>query len=81
MNVEVFQRASANSARPQWYWQLRSANGKVMVDSGRGYDDLESCYAAVPRAKGSAIVTIHNLVTGESVAVFSAGRATPLRQP
>ena len=75
MNFEVSQRVDDRTRRLQWFWQLRSVTGGVLVQSGRSYDDLKSCYLAVPRSKRSPL-TIQNLVTGESVVVLPEA-ATP----
>ena len=69
MRFEVLQRRNERYGKFQWYWQLTSSNGTVLMQSARGYDDVRACYTELRRRKGSSAFTVENLVTGESVLV------------
>ena len=71
MRFEVLQRRSERYGTFQWYWQLTSPNGIVLMKSTRGYNDVRMCYADLRRRKGSSAFTVENLVTGESVVVMT----------
>ena len=71
MRFEVLQRRNERSGKFQWYWQLTSSNGAVLIESAGGYDDVRTCYADLRRRKGSSSYTVENLVTGESVLVLT----------
>ena len=70
MNCEVYQRKNDRAGKTQWYWRLTSTNGKLIAESGEGYDDVKKCYAGIRRVNGSSAMTAFNLVTGESVLVI-----------
>ena len=71
MRFEVLQRQTKGRSRVQWYWQLTSPNGVVLRQSRRGHDDVKTCYLELRRVKGSSAIPVANLVTGESVLVFT----------
>lgn len=38
----------------EWRWQIRSANGRTMADSGEGYKSKQNCQNAVDTIKAFA---------------------------
>jgi uncharacterized protein len=38
----------------EWRWQLKAANGKIVADSGEGYDSLSNVRRAAENVKDNA---------------------------
>lgn len=38
----------------EWRWRLKAANGKVIADSGEGYNTKEACRAGIELVKGAS---------------------------
>ena len=67
MRFEVLQHRNEKDRKVQWYWQATSSDGTILMGSGRGFDDVKTCYADLRRVKVASAFTVENLVTGESV--------------
>jgi len=42
----------------EWRWRLKAANGKVLADSGEGYNTKQACKDGVDLVKGSATAVV-----------------------
>jgi uncharacterized protein YegP (UPF0339 family) len=40
-------------ARGEWRWRLKASNGRILADSGEGYESEQECKADIDRVKGS----------------------------
>ena len=38
----------------EWRWRLKAANGKVLADSGEGYNSKQACKDGIDLVKNSA---------------------------
>ena len=41
-------------ASGEWRWRLKAANGKIIADSGEGYQNEQDCLAAIDLVKDSS---------------------------
>ncbi|HMH43612.1 MAG TPA: YegP family protein [Pyrinomonadaceae bacterium] len=42
----------------EWRWRLKAANGRILADSGEGYNSESECLADIDRVKGSRDATV-----------------------
>jgi uncharacterized protein YegP (UPF0339 family) len=49
MKFEIYQQQGTILGNPpvQWRWRLRAANGRIIADSGEGYNNHGDCAAAI----------------------------------
>ena len=40
----------------EWRWRLKAANGKVLADSGEGYNSKQACKAGIELVKTASVV-------------------------
>jgi uncharacterized protein YegP (UPF0339 family) len=38
----------------EWRWHLKAANGRILADSGQGYEGEQECLEDIKTVKGSA---------------------------
>ncbi len=50
----ILQSVINEGKTPKWYWHLLADNGKVIADSGEGYNSLHACKHGVDLVKGAA---------------------------
>jgi uncharacterized protein YegP (UPF0339 family) len=46
--------AGKRTGAGEWRWQLKAANGKIVADSGEGYDSLSNVRRAAENVKDNA---------------------------
>lgn len=41
-------------AKGEWRWRLKASNGRILADSGEGYNNLSDCLENIDRIKNSS---------------------------
>lgn len=44
--------------KDEWRWRLKSANGKIIADSGEGYSSKQACQHGISLVKGTTNIQI-----------------------
>ena len=42
----------------EWRWRLKAANGKILADSGEGYNSKQACKDGIELVKGCATASV-----------------------
>jgi uncharacterized protein YegP (UPF0339 family) len=48
-------------ARGEWRWRLKASNGRILADSGEGYQTQHDCLDGIRLVKGSANAPVEEI--------------------
>lgn len=71
MEFEIYRGAAR-----EWRWRLRASNGKIVADSGEGYNNQADCEAGLILVAGTTAQTKVSIEDGTAATILGMGAKT-----